>query len=87
MVLISGLQEFCSCGGIQDARSVDGQVEGFKPYNGGEELRRAIAALAGSSTAQDREVEPQVLERLSSNICLKARLHLLGAKERYQSPL
>ncbi|CAL8468113.1 g7652 [Coccomyxa elongata] len=30
-------------------------VEGFKPYTGGEELRRAIAALAGPTIAQEQE--------------------------------
>lgn len=66
---------------IPDASNVVGQVDGFKPYNGGEELRRAVAALAGSSTAQDREVEPQVLECFPSNVCLKTRLHLLDRKK------
>lgn len=33
-------------------------MEGFKPYTGGEELRRAIAALAGPTIAQEQEVRP-----------------------------
>lgn len=36
-------------------------MDGFKPYSGGEELRRAIAALAGPSIAQEREVRPSQL--------------------------
>ena len=37
------------------------KVEGFKPYTGGEELRRAIAALAGPTIAQEQEVRPLYL--------------------------
>ncbi|KAK9901717.1 hypothetical protein WJX75_009968 [Coccomyxa subellipsoidea] len=38
-----------------DAADLMLNVDGFKPYSGGEELRRAIAALAGPSIAQERE--------------------------------
>lgn len=34
------------------------KVEGLKPYTGGEELRRAVAALAGPNPAQQQEVRP-----------------------------